>query len=217
MILMLIVTSAPLELILWVFFDFDVIFWIACGLFDFVFRYYWPDFWVLIQKIRTVEQDGKTIKLQIVSVALFAVWYIHFCCLCSKALRWMYTCRTSFVCNTHTHTHFGFDEAFSLVIYDILAYDLWYEISILVGYCWPGAISDYNEQLLPRGTWDYRECLCFCYLSAKLSFCYLNAKLSVRCMVFHSYLVTVIWGGKIVHNSRARHTNSRSLCQYARL
>ena len=31
----------------------------------------------VIQKIRTVEQDGKTIKLQIVSVLELRIWHIH--------------------------------------------------------------------------------------------------------------------------------------------
>lgn len=49
----------------------------------------------------------------------------------------------------------------------------WYYFSVCVlpvGYCWTGAVQNYNKQLLPRSTWDNCEKLLpFVFLYEKLS------------------------------------------------
>lgn len=77
-------------------------------------------------KIRTIELDGKTIKLQIVSVALPSPW-----------------CRGS-----RLGTGFSARSP-ELTCPSLLSYFL------SVGHSWSGAVPDHHFQLLPGGSWHH--------------------------------------------------------------
>jgi hypothetical protein len=115
-----------------------------------------------VQKIRTVELDGKVIKLQIVSADLGEGWggkargslvRLHAPGLCVAMLACMLPAAENSVCWTRTRQR---DVVHTLRL-NVCAACLLLLLRCAVGHSWPGALPHHHQQLLPWRTRHHRE------------------------------------------------------------